>query len=198
MVLIYQSHELFEPVLRLKSLLLGLAIFVSLLVCNCLLGFVAFLELLSLDLRCDQVLMHPIDHMLVTPLHHQLVVMGLLDIFKPAPGYMEPIGLPHVLLFDVALFCLVLLEFFLLQESQKARWLTLSMSSSLSLAMTSLWMLSYFSLTLRRVPLTSFFSSSPNSHEGITLFGSSRVLLGMKVLPMLSSSLWVVKLDLVI
>ena len=121
MVLIYQSHELFKSVLRLKSLLLGLAIFVSLLVCYCLLGFVAFLELLSLDLCGDQVLMHPIDHMLVTPLHHQLVVMSLLDVFEPTPCYMEPVSLPHVLLFDVALFCLVLLQFFLLQESQKAR-----------------------------------------------------------------------------
>ena len=69
-------------------------------------------------------------------------------------------------------------------------FLTFSISSSLSLASTALWMLSYFSRTFLNVPLTSFFSSSPNSHDGITLLGSSRVLLGTKVFPpTLSSSL---------
>ena len=54
-------------------------------------------------------------------------------------------------------------------------------SSSLDFANTVLCMLSYFIRIFRNVPLTSLFSSSPNSHDGITLFGSSKVLLGTKL-----------------
>ena len=41
--------------------------------------------------------------------------------------------------------------------------------------------MSYFYRILRSVALTSLVSSSPNSHDGITLLGSSSVLLGTKL-----------------
>ena len=60
--------------------------------------------------------------------------------------------------------------------------------SSFSLASTVMWMLSYFYLIWRSVADTSLFSSSPNSHEGITLLGSRSVFRGTKLYQAVQSS----------
>ena len=52
--------------------------------------------------------MHPINHMLVAPLQHQLKVMCLLDILETITRCLQTICFLHILLFDIALFCLEL------------------------------------------------------------------------------------------
>ena len=60
--------------------------------------------------------MHPINHMLVASLQHQLKVMCLFDVLKTITRRLQTISLLHILFFDGALFCLELFKFFLTQD----------------------------------------------------------------------------------
>ena len=82
MILVNESHELFKPVLGLQPLLLCFSVFVGFFLSDGLLRFVALLKFLSPDLGCYQILVHSLDHMLVSSLEHQLEVMSLIDILK--------------------------------------------------------------------------------------------------------------------
>ena len=116
MVLIDESHKLLKSMLGLESLLFCFAVFVSFFVSNGLFWLVTLLKLLCFDLCWNEILMHPINHMLVAPLQHQLKVMCLLDILETITRCLQTICLLHILFFDIALFCLELFKFFLTQD----------------------------------------------------------------------------------
>ena len=76
MVLIDKSHEFLEAVLGLESLLLCLSITLGLLSVHLMLVLITFLSFIELDLDSDQVLVHSLNHMLILPLYHQLVLVS--------------------------------------------------------------------------------------------------------------------------
>ena len=82
MVLIDKSHEFFEAVLGLEPLLLGLSITLGLLSVHLMLVLITILRIIELDLDSDQVLVHPLNHMLVLPLYHHLVLVSVVDAVK--------------------------------------------------------------------------------------------------------------------
>ena len=78
MVLVNKSHEFFEAVLGLESLLFGLSMTFSLLGVHLMLILITILSFIEADLDSDQVLVHPLNHMLILPLYHHLVLVSIL------------------------------------------------------------------------------------------------------------------------
>ena len=188
MVLIDKPHEFLETVLGLESFLLGLPVLIRLFLVNLLLVLEAVLRFVEADLNGNEVGLHAVSHVLILALDHELVVVSVFYFVKLVLGASQTIGLAHDLVFDVVFFVLRLLKFSL--QVTTGYWLVIQVflgqkltffcSSSFSFASTVLWMLSYFMRMRLRVALTSLFSSSPNSQEGMTLLGSSKVLDGTK------------------
>ena len=82
MVLINKPHELLEAVLGLEPLLFRLSVTLSLLGVHLVLVLITILSFIELDLDSDQVLVHSLNHMLVLPLYHHLVLVGVVDAVK--------------------------------------------------------------------------------------------------------------------
>ena len=161
-----------------------------------MLVLITILSIIELDLDSDQVLVHPLNHMLVLPLYHHLVLVSVVDTVKDILSIGKTRFLVVVLILNSCFICLGLFEFSLhtgtrtdieVFESGEVM-LTCLIFSSVCFSKTVLWMLSYFWRMRLKVALTSLFSSSPNSQEGITLLGSRRVLLGTKLYWALQSS----------
>lgn len=171
--------------LSLETFLLSLSVSFSLLLVDLVFILEAILRLIESDLNGDEIRLHAMDHVLVLPLHHHFVVVGLFDLVQLILRRRQPSRLLHHCLLDRVLLSLRLLQFSLnitRGQTQIMLLITLTflVSSSFSLERTVMWMLSYFMRMRLRVALTSLFSSSPNSHDGITLLGSRRVFDGTK------------------
>jgi len=109
-VLVDQSHQLFQSVLRLQSLLLGLTVFLGFLLENLLLVLEALRRFVLPDLNGNQVRLHAVDHVLVGPLHHQLVLVRVLDSLQSVHGVLEAVCLSENVVFNRALLGLCLLQ----------------------------------------------------------------------------------------
>ena len=79
--------------LRLQPLLFGLSTPLSFLLVHLVLVLIAFLGLIESYLNGNQVLIHPMNHMLVGALNHHLVLMVSLDSIEGAGSIFETIGL---------------------------------------------------------------------------------------------------------
>ena len=109
MVLINKSHELLEAVLSLEPLLLCLSVTLGLLSVHLMLVLITILSFIELDLDSDQVLVHSLNHMLVLPLYHHLVFMGVIDAVKDILSIAETSLLGCVLILYRCFICLGLL-----------------------------------------------------------------------------------------
>ena len=110
MVLVDESHQLLKSVLGLKALLLCLSALISFILVDLLLVLMASLALIELNLDGDQIRLHALDHMLVRPLDHHLVLVRVLDLIKLALGAFKAISLSHHTIFNTSLFVLGLLK----------------------------------------------------------------------------------------
>ena len=152
MVLIDESHEFLEAVLGLKPLLLGLSMTLGLFSVHLMLVLITILSIIELDLDSDQVLVHPLNHMLVLPLYHHLVLVSVVDTVKDILSIGKTRFLVVVLILNSCFICLGLFEFSLhtgtrtdieVFESGEVM-LTCLILSSYCFSRTVLWMLSYF------------------------------------------------------
>ena len=152
MVLIDKSHEFLEAVLGLEPLLLGLSMTLGLLSVHLMLVLITILSIIELDLDSDQVLVHPLNHMLILPLHHHLVLVSVVDTVKDILSIAKTRFLVVVLILNSCFICLSLFEFSLntgtridieVFESEEVM-LTCLILSSYCFSRTVLWMLSYF------------------------------------------------------
>ena len=152
MVLIDKSHEFLEAVLGLEPLLLGLSMTLGLLSVHLMLVLITILSIIELDLDSDQVLVHTLNHMLILPLHHHLVLMSVVDAVKDILSIAKTRLLVAVLILNSCFICLGLFEFSLhtgtrtdieVFESGEVM-LTCLILSSYCFSRTVLWMLSYF------------------------------------------------------
>ena len=152
MVLINKSHEFLEAVLGLEPLLLGLSMTLGLLSVHLMLVLITILSIIELDLDSDQVLVHTLNHMLILPLHHHLVLVSVVDTVKDILSIAKTRFLVVVLILNSCFICLGLFEFSLhtgtrtdieVFESGEVM-LTYLILSSVCFSKTVLWMLSYF------------------------------------------------------
>ena len=152
MVLIDKSHEFLEAVLGLEPLLLGLSMTLGLFSVHLMLVLITILSIIELDLDSDQVLVHPLNHMLVLPLYHHLVLVSVVDTVKDILSIGKTRFLVVVLILNSCFICLSLFEFSLhtgtrtdieVFESGEVM-LTCLILSSVCFSKTVLWMLSYF------------------------------------------------------
>ena len=79
MILVNQPHQFLKPVLRLQSLLLRLAVLVSLLLVDRLLVLITILRLVEPDLNGDEVRVHAVDHVLSLAFDHFGLVVLVFD-----------------------------------------------------------------------------------------------------------------------
>lgn len=138
--------------LGLEPLLLGLSMTLGLLSVHLMLVLITILSIIELDLDSDQVLVHPLNHMLVLPLYHHLVLVSVVDAVKDILSIGKTRFLVVVLILNSCFICLGLLEFSLhtgtrtdieVFESGEVM-LTCLIFSSVCFSKTVLWMLSYF------------------------------------------------------
>ena len=138
--------------LGLEPLLLGLSMTLGLLSVHLMLVLITILSIIELDLDSDQVLVHPLNHMLVLPLYHHLVLVSVVDAVKDILSIGKTRFLVVVLILNSCFICLGLFEFSLhtgtrtdieVFESGEVM-LTCLIFSSVCFSKTVLWMLSYF------------------------------------------------------
>lgn len=110
MILVDQPHQLFKPVLRLQSLLLRLAVLVSLLLVDRLLVLITILRLVESDLNGDEVRVHAVDHVLSLAFDHFGLVVLVLDRLELVEGVVEAICLAADSVLDGCLVDLRLLQ----------------------------------------------------------------------------------------
>ena len=153
MVLVNKSHEFFEAVLGLESLLLGLSMTLSLLGVHLMLILITILSFIEADLDSDQVLVHPLNHMLILPLYHHLVLVSVIDTIEDILSSAKTGLLGGVLILDRCFIRLGLLKFSLHTRTNikffefcrpKELMLTCLILSSFCFSRTVLWILSYF------------------------------------------------------
>ena len=152
MVLINKSHELLEAVLSLEPLLLCLSVTLGLLSVHLMLVLITILSFIELDLDSDQVLVHSLNHMLILPLYHHLVFMGVVDAVKDILSIAETSLLGGILILNSCLISLGLFKFSLrkgkvimiFESGEAEAVLTCLVLSSFCFSRTVLWMLSYF------------------------------------------------------
>ena len=111
MVLINKSHELLEAVLGLEPLLLRLSVTLGLLSVHLMLVLITILSFIELDLDSDQVLVHSLNHMLILPLYHHLILVGVVDAVKDILSIAETSLFGGVLILDSCLISLGLFKF---------------------------------------------------------------------------------------
>ena len=111
MVLIDKSHEFLEAVLGLEPLLLGLSMTLGLLSVHLMLVLITILSIIELDLDSNQVLVHTLNHMLVLPLSHHLVLVSVVDTVKDILSIGKTRFLVVVLILNSCFICLSLFEF---------------------------------------------------------------------------------------
>jgi hypothetical protein len=111
MVFIDNQHKSLKSMLGLKTLLGGFALFLSFFIEDGLLGLIAVLLLIDLDLHGDEVCLNTLDHMLVLALLHQFKVTCLLDVVHLLLGVHDAVRFLINVVFDVVLFILVVFEF---------------------------------------------------------------------------------------
>lgn len=111
MVLVNQPHQLFKAMLSLETFLLSLSVSFSLLLVDLVFILEAILRLIESDLNGDEIRLHAMDHVLVLPLHHHFVVVGLFDLVQLILRRRQPSRLLHHCLLDRVLLSLRLLQF---------------------------------------------------------------------------------------
>lgn len=118
MVLVNQSHQLFKSVLGLQTFLLGLSVSVRFFLVDLLFILETLLSLIESDLNGNEVGLHAVDHVLVLPLHHHLVVVGLFDLVELVLCRAQTIRFPHHRVFNRILVSLRLLQFSLHRQNR--------------------------------------------------------------------------------
>ena len=110
MILVNQPRQLLKPMLSLQSLLLRLAVLVSLLLIDRLLVLITILRLVEPDLNCDEVRVHAMDHVLSLAFDHFGLVMLVFDRLELVKGVVEAVCLAADSVFDGCLIDLRLLQ----------------------------------------------------------------------------------------
>ena len=111
MVLINKPHELLEAVLGLEPLLLRLSVTLGLLSVHLMLVLITILSFIELNLDSDQVLVHSLNHMLILPLYHHLILVGVVDAVKDILSIAETSLFGGVLILNGCLISLGLFKF---------------------------------------------------------------------------------------
>ena len=110
MILVNQPHQLLKPVLRLQSLLLRLAVLVSLLLVDRLFVLITILRLVEPDLNGDEVRVHAVDHVLSLAFDHFGLVVFVFDRLELVEGVVEAVCLAADTVLDGRLVDLRLLQ----------------------------------------------------------------------------------------
>ena len=115
MILVNKSHKLLKSVLGLQSLLFGLSMLFCLFLKDLLLGLETLLHLVLLYLSCNQVRLHPTNHMNVSSLVHELNAMVLFNRLERLLSHGHAIRHSRITVLDSAFLELCHLKLFFLE-----------------------------------------------------------------------------------
>ena len=83
----------------------------GLLCVNLMLVLITILSFIEFDLDSDQVLVHSLNHMLILPLYHHLVLVSVIDAIKDILSIGETCLLGIILILNSCFISLSLLKF---------------------------------------------------------------------------------------
>ena len=118
MILVDEPHELLQSVLRLQSCLLSLAVLLRLVHEDLLFVLVTVAQFVESDLNCNEVRLHPVDHVLVGALHHHLSVVRVLDTVQLFFRCSQSVGLAAGVILDCRFITFGLLKLTLHRQNQ--------------------------------------------------------------------------------